>query len=225
MKAYFEENGITIYNADCRDALTLLNPDSYFGWTDPPYNAGKDYGPWNDSLTDEEYLNFVENWLTQFKNLCSENAVFMPKKYFLEYYNLLGPEYKQIVVTWTPEGAIRYGFIDQFSSILTNAKPVKRLKNHWTNVQMQGLGYFFKENNFGHPGYTSLDLTLRVLCGLCGPDRTVIDPFLGTGTTLVAAKKLGLKAIGVEINERYCEIAANRLAQNVFNFDLEKQTA
>jgi site-specific DNA-methyltransferase (adenine-specific) len=50
------------------------------------------------------------------------------------------------------------------------------------------------------------------------PDEIVLDPFMGSGTTLAAAKRKGRSAIGIEIEERYCEIAAKRCAQGVLNF-------
>jgi hypothetical protein len=214
MKPYYSHDGITIYHGDCREVLPQLD-SPMFCWTDPPYNVGKDYGEWDDNLPEKEYLAFAREWVSMSKDICPNMAVYVPQKYTLDYWSLLGKDYHQIILTYSPEGAIRYGFVNQHSSILTNAKPVKRTKNVWHNCQMPGLGYFFREQTFGHPGYTSLDITIRVLDSLSPPEVAVLDPFMGSGTTLRAAKDLGRRAIGIEIEERYCEIAAKRLQQEV----------
>jgi site-specific DNA-methyltransferase (adenine-specific) len=74
------------------------------------------------------------------------------------------------------------------------------------------------ERRRGHPAPFPVELARRCIRLSTWPEETVLDPFAGTGTTLVAARQLGRRAVGVEISERYCEIAAARLAQTHFDF-------
>lgn len=71
----------------------------------------------------------------------------------------------------------------------------------------------------GHPTQKNLSATQSLVARLRESSSPVLDPFAGVGTTLVAAKNLGRKAIGIEIEERYCEIAAERLSQGVLALD------
>jgi DNA modification methylase len=210
---YYQDDGITLYHGNCIEIVGQLE-GKFFTFTDPPYNVGKDYFGWYDSMTDDDYLFFCNSWISLVKMVSDEICIYPPKKYLLDYWNTLGKEYQQIILPWTPEGAIRGNFVDQYAVLLTNAKPKERTKNVWTKVQMRGMGYFFKENSFGHPGYTSEDLTGRVLRLLAAPEITILDPFGGTGTTARVAKNMGRKCVTIEYSEKWCEfIAKNRMAQ------------
>ena len=74
--------------------------------------------------------------------------------------------------------------------------------------------WYYGRHNF-HPSEKDPSIAQQLVEWCSDRDETVLDPFMGSGTTLVAAKNLGRKAIGIEIEERYCEIAARRLAQEV----------
>ena len=72
----------------------------------------------------------------------------------------------------------------------------------------------------GHPCPRQLQHVRWLVARLTEPDETVLDPFMGSSTTLVAAKNVGRHAIGIEIEERYCEIAAKRLSQETLGLDV-----
>lgn len=216
IQPYYQDDLITLYHGDCREVLPQLS-GQYFTFSDPPYNVGKDYAGWDDNLPPAEYLEFCRTWIDEVKRLSPEGACLVtPKKWTLEYWNMLGADFQQIIIPFTPDGVYRSGFINQFHFLLTNAKPAERTKNVWYDVGMPGMGYFFKEDKYGHPGYTSEDLTGRVLRDLPAPDVPILEPFAGTGTTLRIAKNMGRTCVGIEYSEKWCEfIVKRRLAQQV----------
>jgi site-specific DNA-methyltransferase (adenine-specific) len=78
---------------------------------------------------------------------------------------------------------------------------------------------FSGKSGESHPATFPLKLATDHIISWSNEPQTILDPFMGSGTTLVAAKELGRKCIGIEIEEKYCEIAAERLSQEVFSFD------
>jgi len=89
-------------------------------------------------------------------------------------------------------------------------RAVRKFKWKWHGMLQENMGD--KKEHRVHP--TQKPLALMRWCLSLVPDaETVLDPFAGSGTTLVAARLEGRKAIGIEISEKYCESAANRLAQ------------
>lgn len=210
---YYKDSLATLYCADARAIMPELDLADAFCFCDPPYNVGKEYGKWFDAMSDEDYLRFCGEWIADVKR-CKAACLYTPAKWIREYWQMLGSDWRQIVMTRNAAGAIRNSFQNFFSSLLTNAKPAGKPKDWWHNIACPGMGYFFREETYAHPGYTSAAVTNKVLSELCEAPL-VIDLFAGTGTTLVCAKVRGLKSIGVEIDERWCELAASRLAQEV----------
>ena len=217
MTPYYQENGITIYHGDCREVLPSLSVASAIV-TDPPYNAGKIYGDHNDSMTDVEY----EQWSLEVTRVCllkASRQFWVAPRYKLELWLRCLPGSHLIVIPRGASGPYRGGWSDQFEIALAIGKPTECAPDLWRGIRLKGEGYFFREETYGHPGYTPYPIMRRAVELLTNIGDVVIEPFCGTGTTLRAAKDTNRKAIGIELNERYCEIAAKRLSQNVLNFE------
>lgn len=211
-------NHIEICN--CLEWLQSLPHKCCDIFTDPPYNVGKDYGVWNDLMPDDEYKKWITDILNECKRVANILIIYVPKKWNLLYWNVLGENFQEIILPFRPSGAIRFGYSNQFNKLLTNAKPKgdKPILNVWDNMPQPGLGFFFREETYNHPGYTSEAITKRAINQLCISD-IICDPFMGTGTTAVSALYNEKKFIGCEINHKYVMIAEKRIKQ--FNNQLK----
>jgi DNA modification methylase len=206
MKPYYEHGGITIFNADCREALFWVNPVDLL-LTDPPYGIGesneknstrgllaptRDYGnyEWDKSLIDQKLIDAARD-LARFQIIFGGN------------YYALPPTSCWLV--WDKEnGATDFADCEL---AWTNLKKAVRIKHHrWHGMLRKG-----NEARF-HPTQKPLDVMAWAI-QQAPYALSILDPFMGSGTTLVAAKQLGRRAIGIELEERYCEIAAKRLEQ------------
>jgi DNA modification methylase len=88
---------------------------------------------------------------------------------------------------------------------------VRRIRYRWAGMLQEHMGA--RKESRWHPTQKPLEVMTWAIQRAPGECHTVLDPFAGSGTTLVAAKALGRRAIGIEIEERYCEIGAQRLGQ------------
>lgn len=202
---------VTLHLGDCLEYMRTMPDKSVdFAFVDCPYNVGKDYGEYKDNLPETEYLLWCKAWIKELKRVCYSVALYPPKKHLRWFWNQI-PENYQIICAWSPEGAIRSNFIHQYIPLLVPSKPVKRTKDHWWNVQVPGMGYFYREETFGHPGQTSMDITNRVINAFSLPDQIVLDCFMGTGTTGLSCVRYNRNFIGIEQEPKWFELAERRI--------------
>ena len=196
MTPYYEHAGITIYHGDCREVLLLLRPCDLL-LTDPPYGIYACGGKWGH----KDSLQWDKAPVT---NIDAVRAFGMNQIIWGgNYYNL--PPSRGWLVWWKRDSVQSAADVElAWTSYDMNA----RLIDH-TIAATRESG-----ERVDHPTQKP-ERVMRWSLGFAREAQTVIDPFMGSGTTLVAAKLAGKQAIGIEIEERYCEIAAKRLAQEV----------
>jgi len=204
MTPYYEEGGITLYCGDCREILPEFEDKSFdLCLTDPPYGIKRfekgfgytrfrGYGVEVDGITwdkkpDRKTLMLCLDKSKQSVVWGANNFQLPPTEHFLVWDKM------QTVDNFA---SAEYAW----SSLSTPAK-VFRLSIHKHN-----------HSDKYHPTQKPVPL-MKWCLGFAPEAIIVLDPFCGSGTTLLAAKQLGRKAVGIEISEKYCEIAVKRLAQ------------
>lgn len=196
-KPYYDDgNGIVIYHGDCRGILPHL-PKVDLVLTDPPYGIGERMqgGTWGAASKYEDFRKWdIAPDKYFWEQLIAKNFIIWGGNYFP-----LKPSRCWLV--WDKQNAVRT--MSDCELAWTNFdRPTKRLS--WP------VGI----HEHGHPTEKPLQL-IKWCIEQANDSLTILDPFMGSGTTLRAAKDLGRKCIGIEIEEKYCEIAVKRLAQEV----------
>ena len=228
MTPYYEQDGITIYHGDAYEVLPEIESIDLLV-SDPPYvfgmksngNNGKGTG-WSDLMNN---ARLYAPLLREFKRVTAvrNGAAWV----FTSWRSLPVLMRASLEAEWGIESLLVWdkgpevgmggprGLRAQYELIALYTHPEFRIANRSTkdiwNVPWGGSS----PREF-HPAQKPTSLLQRII--EVSGEGVVLDPFMGSGTTLVAARLLGRKAIGIEGEERYCEIAAQRLSQGVLDF-------
>ncbi len=221
MTPYYDHAGVTIYHGDCREILPSLTADVLV--TDPPYgvNLGK-HGGANDRRagelrrgayasyddTPENYLAIVVPAIALALSRVDRAAVFGCAP---AIWSLPAPAAIGAVHIPAANGRSPWGFQNLAPVLLYGRAPDLNLGARNTVWRARGKS----DPEIGHPCPKPVEWLIWLVGLTSRVGETVLDPFMGSGTTLRAAKDIGRRAIGIEIEERYCEIAAKRLSQEV----------
>ena len=208
MKPYYSEPGIDIYLGDCREILPTL-PKVDLVLTDPPYGIGYRTSASRSVLAQAH----------DFSPVYGDDEPFDPSP-LLRFPRLIiwGGNHFADKLPASPTWLIwdkRCGIAQNDSADCEIAwsnlgGPARVYRHLWMGMLRDS-----ENGETYHPNQKAIAL-MRWCIELAGDDiQTVLDPFMGSGTTLRAAKDLGRRAIGIEIEEKYCEIAVKRLAQEV----------
>lgn len=207
MKPYYQDGraGIVLYNADCRDILpSLTNVGSVL--TDPPYGLGKAWtgGTW---FTRGVYAEESMSWDSSAPHDVIETLLALKVPTILWGGNHFVVPPSRCWLVWEKTNSV---------------ETMSDCELAWTNIDAPSRLFSHACNGWPrtHPTEKPLDL-IKWSLNLISEPGVVLDPFVGSGTTLRAAKDAGYKAIGIEKEERYCESAVKRLAQEVFRFQGE----
>jgi len=210
---YYDRDGITLYCGDAHDLLPQLE-GPFATITDPPYNAGKNYGvATNDRMPWPEWCAWWDGVLALLLPISPVILATLSQTAWREYTRL-GKYPPNWTLVWSKPLSLAVCALP----FMPHWEPIA----YWGNKRRRngdGEGWGsdvitanveFGKTRWDHPTPKPLNAMLSLVAKVEGP---ILDPFAGSGTTLAAAKQLGKRAIGIEIEERHCETIASRLQQ------------
>lgn len=217
MKPYYEHGGITIYHGDCREIIGWISADVLI--TDPPYGirwpAGRLHS--DRAIRDNAEMSIIGDQDSSVRDTIldmwgNKQAIVFGS------WRIPRPNKVRHRLIWHKEG--RHPGVSP-CAIYPNDEEIYLIGDDWLGPPMATVITTYEQRSaqpglIGHPTPKPLEL-LTKLIRKCSPGL-IADPFSGSGATLVSAKRLHRRAIGIEIEERYCEIAAKRLSQEVLDF-------
>ena len=210
LKPYYKDDAVSIYLGDCKQLIPLLERVDLI-LSDPPYGIQSWSANSTGGFMSVEEARLIAKWDKPVDPEFLINlARLAPCILWGGNYHALPPSPRILVWDKNQQGM----HFSEVEIAWTNLAGTSRILNCPIKSQeIFGVGSIRE-----HP--TQKPLRLMTWCiSLVQNADIILDPFMGSGTTLRAAKDLGRKAIGIEIEERYCEIAAKRMAQEVFSFD------
>ena len=217
IEPFHQEDAGIIYCANCRDILPHL-PRVDLVLTDIPFNIKWKYGTYNDNLTEEQYINNLNSWFNALR-IQARVIVKIPTKFSYLVLPIFHQhlKYKWTIIQYSPNTTSHGPFnLNLFTQYLVNDSDGPSPKRD----------FFINTKNVletNHPSEMPTRPMKILIDWFSKQNDIILDPFLGSGTTAVAAKELGRRFIGVEIEEKYCEIAARRLGAWIPETDEDKR--
>jgi site-specific DNA-methyltransferase (adenine-specific) len=217
VKPYYADDLVTLYHGDCREVTARLEADVLV--TDPPYGIGWTRGV-NHARASKSHTGIQGDSDTSVRDAALGLWGDRPGVLFGSFYAPQPPGLRQVLVYRKPGDS---GLVGSTTGYRRDVEPVY-LTGPWpqrtverssvvaSGTSLQGSPYGVSAR-YGHPHAKPVDV-METLIAAC-PPGVIADPFAGSGSTLVAARNLGRRAVGVEIDEAYCEKAARRLSQGV----------
>ena len=225
MTPYYEQDGIVIYHGDCREVFRYLNRVDHV-ISDPPYDARTHAGARTAATASPKFGEIqkieiafdpldVAATVPRILALCRRWFIaFCTMEMIAEYQRASGDAWVRAGFWRRPDGAPQFTGDRPATPGDAIAIMHQAGKKQWNGGGRHAYYEIGVERlERVHPTQKPESLMSQIIAEFSDPGESLLDPFMGSGTTLVAAKRLGRRAIGVELEEKYCEIAAKRLSQ------------